>query len=118
MGIVKKIFTEREWWRHVPDQSVFATGASGEKTQNAAARSTAGDSIIAYLASPTTVSIHLSKITSSETIHAKWVNPENGEELDIGRFANSGEQAFTTPQGWSDAVLLLRSDKSRLLQGK
>ena len=113
MGVLKRILTSREWWRHVPDQSVFAMGASGEKTLNAAARSTAGDSILVYLSSPTTVSLNMSRITAGQAVRAAWVNPETGEQTAIGSFPNTGQRAFTTPESWQDAVLLLDAAKSR-----
>ena len=107
MGILKKIFTARHWWKLVPDQSIFASGASGEKTLNASARSADGDSVIVYLSSPTTVLLKMSKISASKVVRAKWVNPETGEETIIGDFQNSGTRSFTTPQSQEDAVLLL-----------
>ena len=111
MGVLKQIFTSREWWKHVPDQSVFAMGASGEKTLNAAARSNEGDSIIIYLSSPTTVSINMSKITAGQAVRATWVNPETGEQTIIGTFPNTRQRSFTTPELWQDAVLLLDGDQ-------
>jgi hypothetical protein len=107
MGILKQIFTARQWWKNVPDQSVFSSGASGDDTLNAAARSMDGDSIMVYLSSATRVSIHLEKITSSTTVRATWVNPETGEQKIIGEFPNRGSHSFTTPQGQVDAILLL-----------
>lgn len=108
MAILKSIFTARKWWRNQPDQSVFALGASGGKTLNAAMRSADGDSIIVYLSSPTTVSINMAKIASRK-IRAKWVNPETGEESIAGEFPNQSVRPFTTPEGRPDAVLLLEA---------
>jgi len=85
----------------------FSARNSISLVNNAAARSTDGDGIIIYLSSPTTVSIHLGKITSSNTVRATWVNPETGEQKAIGKFPNHGEHPFTTPQGQKDAILLL-----------
>jgi hypothetical protein len=111
MGVLKKVFTERQWWKLVPDQSVFASGASGEKTLNASARSSDGDSVIVYLSSPATVSIRMNKISVGNGVRAKWVNPETGEETVIGDFQNSGTRSFSTPQPQEDAVLLLDAIK-------
>ena len=66
MGVLKQIFTARQWWKHTPDQSVFALGAGGENTLNTAACSSDGDSVIVYLSNPTTVSIHMDKITAAQ----------------------------------------------------
>jgi hypothetical protein len=107
MGVLKQIFTARPWWKHTPDQSVFALGAGGEKVLNAAACSSDGDSVIVYLSSPTTVSINMEKINAAKTVRARWVNTETGEETVIGEFPNTGTRAFTTPESRPDAVLLL-----------
>lgn len=107
MGVLKQIFTAREWWRHVPDPSVFALGAGGRERLNVAARSIDGDSVILYLSHPTTVSIHMDTISAADTTRARWVNPETGEESEIGTFPSHGTRFFTTPETWPDAVLLL-----------
>ena len=112
MGVLKKIFTSGEWWKYVPDQSVFATGASGEETLNAAARSSEGNRIVLYLSSPTTVSLDMSQITAGPAVRATWVNPETGEQTLIGSFPNAGQRVFATPESCQDAVLLLDATKS------
>jgi len=109
MGVLKKIFISRPWWKYVPDQSVFAKGASDEKTLNAAARSTVGDGIVVYLSSLVTVSINMNKITAGRVVRASWVNPETGDRTVAGDFPNTGQRTFTTPLSWQDAVLLLNA---------
>jgi len=112
MGVYRKIVTScREWWNWVPDQSIFAGGASDGPTLNAAARSTAGDWILAYLSSNTTVSIQMDKITAGDAVEASWFDPTTGTRTRIGGFTNRGVQSFSTPSGWEDAVLLLEARK-------
>jgi hypothetical protein len=112
MGILKKLFTSREWWKLVPDQSVFILGANIDKTLNVAARSTEGDWVIAYLSSKTTVTVDLSKITVGKAVRATWVNPETGEQTAAGEFPNRRRHEFTTPGPSEDAVLLLDAVKA------
>jgi hypothetical protein len=107
MGVLKQIFTSREWWKDVPDPSLFALGAGGDQHLNAAACSSDGDSAIVYLSHPTTVAIHMDRITAGKTVRAFWVNPETGAETECGEFPNTGSRRFTTPDSWEDAVLLL-----------
>jgi len=107
MGILKQIFTARQWWKHAPDQSVFALGAGGDAGLNAAACSSDGDSVIVYLSSPTTISINMEKITAAPTVRARWVDPVTGAETVIGEFPSAGTRSFTTLEGRPDAVLLL-----------
>lgn len=106
MGVLKATFTARDWWKDAPEFAIFALGASGSETLNAAARSADGSSVIAYLSTPTTVSLRMDRLTGS-TVRARWVNPETGVVTMIGDFPNAGTRSFTTPDGWSDAVLLL-----------
>jgi Protein of unknown function (DUF4038)/Putative collagen-binding domain of a collagenase len=107
MSVLKKVFTARQWWKLVPDQSVFASGASGEKTLNVAARSSDGDNVIIYLSSPATVSIRMNQISVGKSVRARWVNPETGAETVIGDFQNTGTRSFSTPQSQEDSILLL-----------
>ena len=112
MGVYRKIITScREWWNWVPDQSIFASGTSDGPTLNAAARSTAGDWILAYLSSNTAVSIKMDKVTMGDTVEASWFDPTTGERTRIGGFSSRGVQSFSTPAGWEDAVLLLEARK-------
>jgi hypothetical protein len=112
MGVLKQIFTSCQWWKHVPDQSVFALGAGGEKVLNVAARSIDGDSVIAYLSNPTTVSIHMDRVTAARTARARWVDTETGAVSVIGEFPSSGTRSFTTPDSRPDAILLLDAVKT------
>jgi hypothetical protein len=110
MGVYRKILTScREWWNGVPDQTIFASGASAGPTLNAAARSSAGDWVLAYLSSATTVSIKMDKITAGDAVEASWFDPTTGARTSIGSFTNRGVQSFSTPTGWEDAVLLLEA---------
>ncbi|NLD73945.1 MAG: DUF4038 domain-containing protein, partial [Chloroflexi bacterium] len=117
MGVFRRIATSRPWWRMVPDQGVFASGVSSERTLNAALRTTDSTCIMVYLASQCHVLLHLDKILARE-VRATWVDPRTGEEQDAGRYTTGnnvpgrvfprGEKAwFSTPGHWEDAVLIL-----------
>src|SRR6185437_10130386 len=97
MGVLRRVLTAREWWKHVPDPSVFALGAGGDDVLNAAARSTDGDSVIVYLSHPTTVSLRMDRVTAGGAARARWVNPETGDETSLGRLPTTGTHSFTTP---------------------
>ena len=38
---------------------------------------------------------------------ASWIDPRTGDATHAGSFPASGVQAFTTPEGWEDAVLVV-----------
>ncbi|MEM2929695.1 MAG: DUF4038 domain-containing protein [Thermoproteota archaeon] len=106
----RKIITScREWWNLVPDQSVFFSGEGSGFTLNVAACSAAGDWVLAYLSSNTSVSIRLDKVTAGSVVEASLIDPTTGIRRKIGRFASEGVQRFTTPGDWEDAVLLLET---------
>lgn len=107
MAVLRNIFTARAWWDLAPDQGVFASQAIPGTTLNTAARSLSGDWAIAYLSSPTTVSVAMDKITASNTVVASWIDPLTGAQTRIGSFPNVGVRSFSTPYRWEDALLLL-----------
>ncbi|MGA2207002.1 MAG: DUF4038 domain-containing protein [Terracidiphilus sp.] len=109
LGILERLLAAHEWWKLVPDQSVFARGAGSDETQNVAARSTDGDLVIAYLASPAPVSVDLHTISAAKTVRATLVNPETGEETSAGVFSHDSIEQFSAPAGSTDAVLVLQA---------
>ena len=111
MSILRKIFLDlEEWWRLVPDQSIFARGGQTEgDILNLAARHENGKWIMAYFGSSTAAAINMNKTTASNTIRGSWINPSTGMRTAIGRFPNKGVQPLTTPDGWEDALLVLKT---------
>ena len=114
--LMKRIVTSLPWQDLVPDQGVFATGIGSERSLNAAMRSSDGKRVLVYLASPTTVFLHLDKL-EAKNAKATWISPVTGERKDAGTYATgnltgstfpgSPTQFFKTPGFWEDAVLLL-----------
>jgi hypothetical protein len=116
--LMKKILTSLPWQDLLPEQGVFATGVSSERTLNAAMRSLDGTRVLVYLSSPMTVFLHLDKI-EAKNAKATWISPVTGERKDAGTYATgnhtgsvfpgSPQQFFKTPAFWEDAVLLLEA---------
>jgi hypothetical protein len=109
LGILNKVFLARkEWWNLVPDQTVFASGGqTNGQILNLAARHQDGRWVMAYLGSQASFSIHLDKLKAGNSVNGAWIDPRTGESKVIGRFPSSGVQAFSTPEGWEDALLIL-----------
>jgi Protein of unknown function (DUF4038)/Putative collagen-binding domain of a collagenase len=101
--IMGDLFRSIDWWRLVPDQSIFTDWTKGD----VAARSSGGDWILAYLTSSEPVNLKLSVITSSDWATAWWVDPVTGARTIIGTFPTSRVKEFSPPNGWQDAVLLI-----------
>ena len=111
MGVLKKIFLGRkEWWYLIPDQSIFASGGqtSGD-VLNLAARHKNGEWIMVYLGSKSSFSINMNKFTAGSKVNAFWIDPKNGDSVPMGSFPNTAVRSFSTPDGWEDAILILKS---------
>jgi Putative collagen-binding domain of a collagenase len=109
MRVLRDIFIARPWWELAPDQRLIVSQTVEGTTLNTAARSSSGHWIMAYLSSPSTVSIDMSKITAGSRALATWIDPTNGIETVIGYCQSSGVHSFTTPDGWVDALLWIEA---------
>ncbi len=110
LSLLKKIFLSlNEWWFLVPDQSIFATGGHTEgRILNLAARHKDGKWAMVYLADKASFSVNLDKITAKK-VNIFWINPKTGDKVEVGRFRNKEVKSFTTPDGWEDALLILKA---------
>ena len=109
LGILRRIFLARKgWWQLVPDQSIFADGGRTDGTVlNLAARHRDGRWIMVYLGSPSSVSVQMNRVASWRQASASWIDPRTGDSVAIRSLATSDAQAFTTPEGWEDALLVI-----------
>lgn len=110
LTVSRAFFQSLAWWTLVPDPSIIVKGAGSGRSLNAAMGSSAGDMIIVYLSTATSVTIDLSKITSQSLSTATWIDPKTGERHRIGSLKDDGIRAFSTPKGWEDALLLIEAD--------
>jgi hypothetical protein len=113
MGVLKKVFLGREeWWHLTPDQGLPASGGNTQgDVLTLAARHKDGKWIMVYAGAKTAFSIHMDKVTAAGQAKASWIDPRTGESVSAGSFPNSGVQAFSTPEGWEDALLILEPAK-------
>ena len=110
MGILRRLFEARtEWWLLAPDQSVFAAGGRTEgDILHLAARHQGGKWVMLYLADKAEFTVDLSKLSGTR-VRGFWCNPQSGEETAIEPLTNKGVKAFSTPEGWEDALLVLET---------
>ncbi len=104
--VMGDLFRSIQWWHLVPDRAVLLDWTTG----NAAARSSDGDWILAYLTGNSPVNVKLSSITASDLASAWWVDPRTGARTKIGIFATSRTKEFTPPSGWQDAILFVEKE--------
>lgn len=108
----------REHWLLVPDMThlVLTAGYGSGDTLSVAARTSDGQTIIAYFSdgNATTKTINMRRITSqSSTAKAWWYNPQTGVATFVGLYSNSGSQNFTAPDG-NDWVLVIDDASAHL----
>jgi hypothetical protein len=110
MGLLRKALEGRaEWWLLVPDQSILAAGGRTEgELLRLAARHDRGKWVMAYLADKTSFSVDLSKLSGAK-VKGFWFNPESGQQTPTEPLTNRGTRAFSTPDGWEDALLILET---------
>lgn len=111
MGLVRKLFELRPWYKLVPDQSLIAMGQGKGEDHIQAARADDGSFILAYLPFGNRVGIHMDKLSGS-TIKAQWYDPREGTWIRIGQYTNSGIREFVPPSNGdqNDWVLVLEDE--------
>jgi hypothetical protein len=106
-----KLFRSRAHWLLVPDikHAVVTAGFGSGATVATTARTRDGQTVITYIpnGSATTLTVDMSKITSSTNVeNCWWFNPRDGAVKRIGAFPNSGSRQFTPPDT-NDWVLVI-----------
>lgn len=107
------LFRSREWHKLEPDfnfetlvSGYASTGWKENYAYDLAARTSDGNTAIAYYHDNRTMTFDLSRI-SGTNVQAWWFNPANGQATDAGTFPASGTQAFAAPSGNTDWILVL-----------
>ncbi len=85
LGILRRVFEARpQWWRLVPDQSLFVAGGQTQgKVLHLAGRHPEGQWAMIYLADPAEFSVNLAGLEGPH-VSALWINPATGESVAIG----------------------------------
>jgi hypothetical protein len=109
MTYMNNLFLSRQWHLLVPDisHSVVTSGTSSL----AAALTSDGATLIAYMPSRRTVSVNLSKLSGSQ-VKAWWYYPNTGTASAIGVYPKSGSRSFSPPSTGSTDWVLVVDDAS------
>ncbi len=110
----RTFFSAIDWWNLVPDQSII----SGTANLNSAARSSKGDWMCIYLPAGGSITIAMDKLTSGSSAQVSWYRTTDGTFTPAGSFATTGTRQFTTPTGWQDALLFLRTGATSVEQSR
>jgi len=106
MALLRGFFDSLDWWSLVPDPDLLP-GASGETV---AARSANRTWTLVYFPVRKPADVKLDGANARGAVRISWFNPATGESRPGDRVAAQGVQSFTPPEGWEDAVLLLRAE--------
>ena len=110
LGLLKRIFLEREeWWRLVPDQSLLSEGSVIDgQVLNLAARHEDGRWAMVYCGAPASFAVDTRKI-ADPAVTAFWLDPRDGQKVPVGTLSRHAAEAFSTPEGFEDALLVLET---------
>jgi hypothetical protein len=113
VGLMRRLFEARPWYKLVPDQSVIASGTAEDADHVQAARAEDGSFLLAYLPTGKPVRIHMEKI-SGKQVKARWYNPREGTWREIGEYASTGTREFVAPsRGPQNDWLLVLDDAAK-----
>ena len=113
MGLVRKFFELRPWYKMVPDQRLIAMGQGKGEDHIQAARAEDGSFVVAYLPFGHRVGIHMDKLAASR-IKGLWYDPREGTWSVIGEYTNRGIREFVPPSsGDHNDWLLVLEDYTR-----
>jgi hypothetical protein len=112
VGLARRLFELRPWYRMEPDQSVIAGGQGDGEDHIQAARAEDSSFIIVYLPLGNPVGVNMDKLVGKHVL-AHWYNPRDGRFIVIGRYSNTGVQEFTPPTKYDrdDWVLVLDDEE-------
>ncbi|MGA9060663.1 MAG: putative collagen-binding domain-containing protein, partial [Terracidiphilus sp.] len=115
-----RFFHSRAWYDLVPDQDhVVVTKGLGEETGTdylAAARTSDGSTVIAYMPTSRTITVDMSKISGAQAT-GWWFNPRTGQATTAGTFPTSGMKEFSPPAEGDWALVLDDASKQRPAPG-
>jgi hypothetical protein len=109
MTRLNALFSSRAWYQLIPDQKheivVDGLGEFRGLDYLAAARTSDGRTLIAYLPTARTFTVDMTKI-SGKLAKGWWFNPRTGKSIPAGECATKGKKQFTPPAD-GDWVLVL-----------
>jgi hypothetical protein len=107
VGLMRRLFEQRPWYRLVPDQSVLASQSGDGPYRLVSARAEDGSFVVAYTPRGQSMGIHMDKLHGAP-VKAQWYDPRDGTWREIGQYPNQGTQEFVPPsQGKQDDWVLV-----------
>ncbi len=104
-GIIKPFLQQHNWAQWIPDQSILERGAGKGESLKTAVTLASGQLTLVYFSNNSHAKI---KNPLHKAAVAHWFDPRNGKEVQAGSFQSKEVQDFIPPNGWEDAILILR----------
>jgi hypothetical protein len=109
LTILRRFLDSLPWFDFVPDETVFPPGAAGEGGgRRAAMRSRDGSRVLVYLPDRRPITIRLPEHAGAGATEVSWFNPTTGKYVKAARIPAGDDRNFTPPEGFEDAVLILK----------
>jgi len=102
--ILKDIFASLEWWKLMPDQSLFDIWAP---EAHAASISEDRDFAVIYFAFRVELPICTGRVGNGGPVRAIWIDPEDGRQV-CESVVSGKVHTFSVPASCDDAVLILK----------
>jgi hypothetical protein len=117
---LKALFMSRAWYDLVPDQDhtvvIEGYGDINSHDYAAAARTTNGSTVIAYIPTSRKIVVNMSRVAGTQA-KAWWFDPRTGKAESLGEFPTSGSREFTPPGDGDWALVLDDASKNPAAPG-
>ncbi len=102
---LRTLLDENEWWKWQRSQGSIIDGISAGATIKAAVKSADNSRMLVYYPEINSATI---RNDLGRSAIATWFDPSNGNTSTAGNFNKGQSRALTPPDGWEDAVLILK----------
>lgn len=109
IAIGRKFLIGHDFSTFRPDQSVLVDGEGRGELRKAAVLSEDNSECMVFFPVQQEASIRLDKMRSCARVEASWFNPKDGTCIQDAIYSTSMVWPFLPPDGWEDAVLVLKS---------
>lgn len=105
-GLIKTFLQMYQWDQWRPESSIVQDGRGKGESLKVAAVHGSGQMFLVYFSNNSAASI---KNTLGKAGLAHWFDPRNGRLKPAGTFETKQARHVTPPEGWEDAILILRT---------
>ncbi len=107
--VARDFLLARKWWRFVPFPTLIVGGEESGDKRKVAVVADDGSECCVFFPEQDAVELNLEGVFKESTMEICWFDPRNGYTTAGERIALKGNRHFSPPQGWEDAVLIIKS---------